>query len=133
MEAKGITIRRSSITVVAIMDRIQKLVLQRGATVYLRVNQQKEVINSGGKLLPLEFIQFGNPLRGGPLMEQNPLVALELPLKIIAWEDDKHDVWIAYTSGSYIEERYSLPHEYALPLYLDELLDLALMTDCEKQ
>ena len=124
MEAKGITIRKSKYAVKETIDSIQSFLQQHGATVYARINQQAEVNNAGGQLLPLEFILFGNPAAGGLLMRNNSLVALDLPLKVIAWEDDKQNVWLAYNEGSYIEERYTLPHQQDSPLYLDQLIDM---------
>jgi uncharacterized protein (DUF302 family) len=123
METKCITIRKSKYTVKETIDRLQSFLQQHGTTIYARINQQEEVNKTGGNLLPLEFILFGNPAVGGPLMQNNPLVALELPLKVIAWEDDKQDVWLTYNEGSYIEERYSLSHQRNSPLYLDQLMD----------
>lgn len=124
MEAKGVTIRKSKYAVKETIDRIQSFVQQHGATVYARINQQAEVNNNGGQLLPLEFILFGNPAAGGLLMKNNPLVALDLPLKVIAWEDDKQNVWVAYNDGGYIEGRYGLPHLQGSPLYLNQLIDM---------
>jgi len=69
---------------------------------------------------------FGNPKAGGPLMAENPLVALDLPLKVIAWEDKEKKVWVAYNNASYIEERYNLSHNENSPLNLDPLISKLL-------
>jgi len=49
---------------------------------------------------------------------ENPVAGLDLPLKLIAWEDETKKIWLAYNDPVYIEERYSLSHR------LIELLDL---------
>jgi uncharacterized protein (DUF302 family) len=59
-------------------------------------------------------------------MAENPLAALDLPLKVIAWEDDKNRVYIAYNDGAYIEQRYSLSYNANSPLNLDNLIKMAL-------
>jgi uncharacterized protein (DUF302 family) len=59
-------------------------------------------------------------------MVENPLAALDLPLKIIAYEDEEQNVWLAYNEGEYIEKRYSLTHNPKSPLMLDELVTQAL-------
>jgi uncharacterized protein (DUF302 family) len=59
-------------------------------------------------------------------MIENPLVALDLPLKIIAWEDNQNNVWIAYIDSEYTENRYSLPHTLMKALDLTLLVDQAL-------
>jgi uncharacterized protein (DUF302 family) len=126
MEAKGVVIRTSTYSVKETVDRLQVFLQQHGATVYARINQQAEVNNTGQNLSPLEFILFGNPKSGGYLMLENPLVALDLPLKIISWQDGQGTVWVAYNSAEYIEERFSLKHESKSVLVLDGLIELAL-------
>ncbi len=59
-------------------------------------------------------------------MAANPLVALYLPLKGIAWEDDQKKVWISYNDAKYIEDRYSLLHTENTPLNLDLLVEKVL-------
>ena len=126
MKPKGVTIRQSLYPVNETIDRLQEFLLQHGATIYARINQQNEATNVGINLPPLEFILFGNPKAGSPIMIENPLVALDLPLKIIAYEDDRKKVWLAYNEAGYIEERYSLSHNENSPLALDHVIDMAM-------
>lgn len=125
---RGVAIYQSNYSVKETIDRIHSFLQEHGATVYTRINQQTEVNNTGQRLLPLEFILFGNPKSGGPLMAKNPLIALDLPLKVIAWQDDQGKVWLAYNEADYIEERYSLEHISNSPLKLDHLIQVALKT-----
>ena len=122
MDPKGITIRPSQYSVKETIDRLQEFLKHQGITIYARINQQAEVNKIGQDLLPLEFILFGNPKVGGPIMAENPVAALDLPLKIIAWEDDQQKVWVGYNDGEYIRERYSLPDKISAVLNLDPLL-----------
>lgn len=126
MNPKGVVILPSPYSVTETIDRLQEFLKQDGVTIYARINQQTEANNAGQNLLPIEFIMFGNPKAGGPLMAENPIVALDLPLKVIAWEDDQKKVWIAYNEAAYIEERYSLPLAAVSPLNLDNLIALVL-------
>lgn len=123
MNYPGITIRQSKYSVKDSIDRLQLYLQGHGITIYARIDQQAEVLKTGQQLLPIEFIMFGNPISGGPIMAQNPLVALDLPLKVIAWQDDQKNTWLAYNDATYIEERYSLPHQPMSPLSLDKLID----------
>ena len=59
-------------------------------------------------------------------MQQNPTVALDLPLKIIAWEDEKQKVWLTYNKEGYIRKRYALPKTLVSPLNIELMLDAAL-------
>jgi uncharacterized protein (DUF302 family) len=123
MDTKGITIRSSQYTVKETIDRIQSFLQQKGVTIYARIDQQAEANNAGQKLLPLEFILFGNPKAGGPVMAANPVAALDLPLKVIAWEDHQRKVWVAYNDATYIQERFSLTDAVIAPLNLDPVIE----------
>jgi uncharacterized protein (DUF302 family) len=69
---------------------------------------------------------FGKPKAGGPMMIANPISALDLPLKIIAWEDQQQKVWLAYNDAAYIRERYELPETISAPLNLEPIVSHAL-------
>jgi uncharacterized protein (DUF302 family) len=126
MNPKGVIIKPSPYSVRETIDYLQEFLKQHGAIIYARINQQAEVNAVGQNLSPLEFILFGNPKAGGPIMAENPLAALDLPLKVIALEDADKKVWLAYNDAYYIEERYSLSHNPNSPLKLDQLISLAL-------
>jgi len=127
MNAKGITVIPSPYSVKETIDSLETFLKQHGATIYARINQQSEVQNTGQNLLPLEFLMFGNPKAGGSIMALNPLTALDLPLKIIAWQDGDGKVWLAYNDAAYIEDRYFLQHAENSPLNLDKMIGLALV------
>jgi uncharacterized protein (DUF302 family) len=114
--------RTSSLSVKATTDKIQTFLQQHGITIYSRIDQQAEAAKNGVTLLPLEFLLFGNPQRGGAVMAVNPLAALDLPLKIIIWEDAAHQVQVAYNEVAYIIGRYNLPQELAPLIDLDPML-----------
>jgi uncharacterized protein (DUF302 family) len=126
MNAKGVVIRPSRQSVGEVIDRLQTLLKKNGATIYTRIDQQAEAGKVGIHVPPLEFLLFGNPKGGGPIMAEHPLVALDLPLKVIAWEDDQGKVWLAYNDPKYIQDRYSLPAVQNSPFALDRLIDQTL-------
>jgi uncharacterized protein (DUF302 family) len=122
MNPKGITIQSSPWSVKETIDRLVTVLVEHKATIYARINQQSEVHNAGKEIPALEFILFGNPKAGGLIMAENPIAALDLPLKIIAWEDAAKSVWIAYNNASYLEERYALSHDVMQPVNLDPMV-----------
>jgi len=122
MDTKGIIILESKYVVKETIDRLQALLQQKGVTIYARIDQQAEANNAGYNLLPLEFILFGNPKAGGAMMAENPLAALDLPLKVIAWEDTAKQTRIAFNKGLYIQERYALSDKSSTPLNLEPLI-----------
>jgi uncharacterized protein (DUF302 family) len=126
MNPKGVITRPSPYSVRETIDRLQHFLQQQGVTIYARIDQQSEVNNAGLHLAPLEFILFGKPKAGGPLMMAYPIAALDLPLKIIAWEDQQQKVWLAYNDAGYVRERYDLPEAITAPLNLDPIVSKAL-------
>lgn len=126
MNANGITIRRSFFTINDVINRLHSTLLKHGATIYATIDQQAEANKGGQALLPLQFILFGNPKSGGPLMAGNPLIALDLPLKVIVWQDNEQQVWLAWNESTYIEKRYSLEPGMGTALNIDLLVNEAL-------
>lgn len=126
MDPKGVIVRASTYTVKETMDRLVSFLAQHGVTVYARINQQSEVQKAGYSIRALEFILFGNPKVGGAVMSEYPLAALDLPLKIISWEDPEHKVWYAFNDALYLQERYDLPQGLAATLDLNAVTTKAL-------
>jgi len=127
MDYKGITVRPSPYPVKETIDRLQEFLQQHGATIYARIDQQEELRKNGQTIAPLEFILFGNPKAGGPIMIENRLAALDLPLKIIAWEDDQQKAWVAYNDAAYVSERFNLTDGLSSPLNLDPIISKAII------
>ena len=126
MTTKGIITVTSPYEVNETIDRLVVFLEKHGATIYSRINQQNEVRHSGREILPLEFILFGNPANGGAIMASNPLAALDLPLKIIAWKSPDMVVRVSFNDPIFIQKRYSLPIQLVTPLNLTPLIDKAL-------
>jgi uncharacterized protein (DUF302 family) len=91
------------------MDAIEKALTSHGVFIYARIDQEAEAAKVGLTLKPMKLLIFGNPRGGIPLMNANPLCGLDLPLKILVWEDDQKKVWLSYNSFSYLQKRYDLP------------------------
>ncbi len=128
MDPNGIVIQPSPYSVKETIDRLQSILQQNGVTVYARIDQQAELFRTGQSIAPIEFIMFGNPKAGGPIMTENPLAALDLPLKVIAWKDSDQKVWVAYNDASYVKQRHSLSPAISAPLDLGPLISKVLKT-----
>lgn len=122
----GVIIRQSPFSVQETIDRLETLIRQRDSTLYTRIDQQDKLQKAGLHSRPLVFILFDNPKGEGPVILENPLAALDLPLKIIAWEDEHSKVWVAYNSIAYIGERYKLSAEVVSMLRLNGIVAEAL-------
>jgi uncharacterized protein (DUF302 family) len=91
------------------MDAVEKAITGHGIFIYARIDQEAEAIKVGLTLKPMKLLIFGNPRGGIPLMNANPLSGLDLPLKILIWEDNDKKVWLSYNSFSYLQKRFDLP------------------------
>lgn len=95
------------------MDRLEKAVRAASLTVFTRIDHAQGAESVGMQLRPSQLLIFGNPKLGTRLMQQNPRIGIDLPLKALVWEDDGGAVWLAYTDPDALFERFSvkLPQE----------------------
>ena len=91
------------------MGALEKALTAHGISIYARIDQQAEAEKAGLSLKPLRLLIFGNPRGGIPLMNANPLCGLDLPLKVLVWQDDEKKIWVSYNSFPYLQNRFDLP------------------------
>jgi uncharacterized protein (DUF302 family) len=87
--------------------RLSKAIRDAGNTIFATIDQAQAAKGVGLTLRPTTLIIFGNPKGGTPLMDAYPLSGLELPLKLLVWEDGG-SVSVAYVAMSEIAERYGI-------------------------
>jgi uncharacterized protein (DUF302 family) len=63
----------------------------------------------GMKMRPTKLLIFGSPKAGTPLMLAAPSIAIDLPLKVLVWEDAQGKVWLSYSSPEYLQQRHGVP------------------------
>jgi uncharacterized protein (DUF302 family) len=96
------------------VERLQTLLRAKGVTLFVLVDHSGEAAKVGMKLPPTKLVMFGNPKAGTPLMLAAPSVAIDLPLKLLVWEDAQGKVWLSYNSPAYLQQRHGVP-EALLP------------------
>lgn len=79
-----------------------------GMTVFARIDHAKGAADVGMNLRATELILFGNPKGGTPLMIENQLSGIDLPLKALVWEDANARVWLTYNDAHWIAQRHQL-------------------------
>ena len=92
------------------IDAVEKTLTGHGIFIYARIDQEAEAVKVGLTLKPMKLLIFGNPRGGIPLMNANPLCGLDLPLKILIWEDNDKKVWLSYNSFPYLQKLLRAPH-----------------------
>jgi uncharacterized protein (DUF302 family) len=93
------------------VEKLQAILRAKGIALFVLVDHSGEAAKVGMKLRPTKLLIFGNPKAGTPLMQASPSSAIDLPLKILIWEDAEGKVWISYNSASYLRDRHHLPEE----------------------
>lgn len=122
-DANGIVRRKSPYSVKESLDRFQELLAVKGITIFARIDQRAEARKVGLDLRPTELLIFGNPGAGTPLMNAFPLSALDLPLKLLAWEEDGQ-VWLGFNDSGFLRERYGLSEEMAQKINFSGLVQI---------
>lgn len=108
---EGIVSRPSPHGVAETLRRLEETVRGKGMIVFERVDHSDEATRAGLAMQPAHVLFFGNPAAGTPLMVASPLLALDLPLKALVWQDAAGQVWVSYTSPAYLAARYAIPGE----------------------
>ena len=93
------------------VERLKGILQAKGVTLFALVDHSGEAAKAGIKMRPTKLLIFGSPKAGTPLMLAAPRIAIDLPLKILIWEDAQGKVWVTYNSPVYLQERHGLPAE----------------------
>jgi|SRR5579859_133401 len=118
----GIVTKAASRTVDETVDRIKSLLQAKGIKLFVVIDHSGEAAAIGMKMPPTRLLIFGNPRGGTPLMLASPTAAIDLPLKLLIWEDAQSNRWISYNSPQYLKERHSLPDELLKNIAIIEAL-----------
>jgi uncharacterized protein (DUF302 family) len=120
-----VIVTRSDATYAATVDRLVDAVEQRGLTVFARIDHAGAARHAGLKLASEEVILVGNPQAGTPLMQSDPRVGIELPLRLLVWEDDQGTL-VGYRDPRELSQTYDLAaHESTLTRMAQLLEELA--------
>src|SRR5206468_12196176 len=106
--ASGIVKVKSAYSVPETVARIRKDVAAKGIMFFSEVDQMQLAADAGVKLRPSTLLIFGNPPLGTLFIRANPLAGLDWPVRLLVLEDEKGDVWAAYTDFSYIAHRHAV-------------------------
>jgi uncharacterized protein (DUF302 family) len=109
--AKGIIDKPSKHSVDETVETVKNILQSKGVTLFALVDHSGEAEKVGMKMPPTKLLIFGSPKAGTPLMLAAPSIAIDLPLKILVWQDAQDKVWVSYNSSDYLRDRHGLPQE----------------------
>lgn len=107
----GIISRPSDHSVDETVEKLKGILASKKITLFALIDHSGEAEKAGIAMRPTKLLIFGNPKAGTPLMLAAPSSAIDLPLKILVWEDAGGKVLISYNSPAYLAERHGLPQE----------------------
>jgi uncharacterized protein (DUF302 family) len=127
--ADGLIVVKSPHQVGDTLDRLEMLVTEKGMTVFARIDHAAGAAKAGKALRPTQLLIFGNPKGGTPFMVCAQTVAIDLPLKMLAWQDEGGQVWLAYNDPVFLAKRHGAqdcPVVHKIAVVLAEFAALAV-------
>ena len=119
---KGIVDLRSSHSVDDTVMRLTGILQAKGVSVFAVIDHSGEAEKVGMKMRPTKLVIFGSPRAGTPLMLAAPSIAIDLPLKILIWEDERGRAWVSYNTPEYLGNRHAVPAELLANIAVVEML-----------
>jgi uncharacterized protein (DUF302 family) len=108
---EGMMVLHTRRTVPDVMERLQELMKARGIKVFAHLDFGADAAGEGMRLRPTQLLIVGNPKAGTPLIEAQPSIAIDLPLKVLVWSEDGQSSTVAYNDPEYLRRRHGFPAE----------------------
>lgn len=126
---EGIESRPSPFSVEETLTRLKGSIGSRKLTLFAQIDHSDLARGIGLSMQEAHVLIFGNPKGGTPLMIASPLLALDLPLKVLVWQSADGQVWVSTISVSYLRDRYAIPQALAGNLaVVDAVIQQALQS-----
>jgi uncharacterized protein (DUF302 family) len=98
----------SAHSVAATVDRLKLLLGQKKIQVFADIDHAAGAKEVGLSLRPTRVVIFGNPAAGTPLMQSQQTIGLDLPLRVLVWEDEAGKVWLTYRGPEFLAQRHHM-------------------------
>ncbi|HSB58070.1 MAG TPA: DUF302 domain-containing protein [Methyloceanibacter sp.] len=107
-EDDGIVKFKSAYDMPETIKRMKKDIADKGIMFFDEIDQSKLAADAGVTLLPSTLLVFGNPPLGTLFLTSDPDAGLDWPVRVLVYQDDKGDVWVAYTDFTWIAKRHGI-------------------------
>jgi uncharacterized protein (DUF302 family) len=111
MSDEGLITLASNHPVRGTMDRLEAALREKGITLFARIDHATGAAKVDMPLRPTEVIIFGNPKAGTPLMQARQTIGIDLPLKMLGWQDAAGKAWLTYNDPAWVARRHGLGSE----------------------
>lgn len=119
----GLVTKRSKYSTTETLNRLSDALAAKGIKVMARIDHKKNAQSVDLSLRPTELLIFGNPKLGTLFMTSNQTAGLDLPLKALAWEDEKGQVWLTYNDPYYVAKRHHIEDRNDVAEKMSKALD----------
>jgi len=106
---EGLVTRACTNSVEKTLEQLEGKLQAKGITIFAVVDHSGEAAKVGLAMRPTKLLIFGHPKAGTPLMVASPSTAIDLPLKILLWEDGDGRAWLTYDAPTYLQQRHGFP------------------------
>ncbi len=119
----GIVTKPSKYSVTETIDRVESAAKGVGANIFNRIDYQEMSKKVKVDIRPNQLLIFGRGAGGPYIIKEAPLAGIDIPFKALAWEDSQGKVWLSYTNGSYIDQRYAVKGAASYVKNIDETVE----------
>jgi uncharacterized protein (DUF302 family) len=111
----GITAKRSSKSVEETVDRLTRVIAERGFTLFRIIDHSGTAERAGVQMSDSKLVMFGKPNVGAAVMVAAPRAGLDFPLKALVWEDEKGAVAVSYNAPEFLAKRHHIERALRAP------------------
>ncbi|MFC4352305.1 DUF302 domain-containing protein [Fodinicurvata halophila] len=122
-ENDDLVIKSSPHGVSETLDRLSEVVEENGARVFARIDHAAGAAAIDEDMPPMEVLIFGNPKMGTPLIQEAPEVGLDLPVRVLVWEDSSGNTRVAYLEPEELADRYDIDEDSEAVQNMEKALD----------
>lgn len=122
-DSDDLVIKSSPHSVSETLDRLSDVVEENGATVFARIDHAAGAESIDEEMAPMQVLIFGNPQMGTPLIQEAPEVGLDLPVRVLAWEDSSGNTRVAYLEAEELADRYDIDEDLEAVQNMEKALD----------
>ena len=106
--SSDLVIKSSQCSVDITMNKLENILINKGLTIFARIDHKQNAVDVNMTLRDSQVIIFGNPKGGTVLMQKDPTVSLELPLRVAVYKDDDGKVWLSYHNPQSLKDSYNV-------------------------
>ncbi len=125
MTPEGLVVTASAHGPAETMQKLIAAVTARGLAILAHIDHAGAAAMAGMELRPTDLLIFGNPKSGTPLMQANQTMGIDLPLKVLVWQDQEDRTWLGYNDPGWLCARHGVENDRVVSAMREMLAALA--------